>query len=369
MQGVDKPIVIETAKTTTLQEALEQWRSRRVVYVGETHTSLADHQLQLAVLQAMVAQGGDLAVGVEWFQRPFQAVLDRYIAGEIDETQMLRDTEYFGRWGFDYRLYRDILRFARERGIRVLALNASRELTDEIRKSGLAGLPESLRAQQPDSYDFDDAGYAQYLRGVFELHAAQGPKREDPEAFRRFLEVQLTWDESMAQTVADYLSANPSSRVLVLAGRGHTHAAAIPKRVQRRTATVGVSIASYQPGSPFENPDYLVIQQERALPPQGLIGVGLEERDGGVFITSISADSLARQGGLRKGDQIRRIGDVDIGNYMDVKLGMLDRSPGQKLRVRVQREGWFGTVSELDTEVTLSASRPLPGILQLPGAP
>ena len=36
--------------------------------------------LQLEVLRAMAEQPGELALGVEWFQAPFQPVLDRYLA-------------------------------------------------------------------------------------------------------------------------------------------------------------------------------------------------------------------------------------------------------------------------------------------------
>ena len=358
-QSTVTPIVVETVKTTTLEDALENLRAERVVYVGETHTSLSDHQLQLQVLKTMAAQGGELVLGVEWFQRPFQPALDRFIAGEIDEKQLLRDTEYFQRWGFDYRLYRDILRYAREQGVRVLALNASRELTDQIGKHGLDGLPDSVIEQKPDSYDFDDAQYATYLKGVFEQHQSRLPGAEKEGAFRRFLEVQLTWDESMAQTVAEYLQANPSARVLVLAGRGHTHDAAIPRRVTRRTNIVGVSIASYETNSPFEQPDYLVLQEPQRLPAQGLIGVGLEEGEDGVVITSISPGSNAKDAGIEIGDRIIRVGDKAISDYMDVRLTMLDRRPGDKLRLRLRREGWLGSEREIDAEVRLiAAGRP-----------
>jgi len=349
------PIFIETAKTTTLQDAMENLRENRVVYVGETHTSLSDHELQLEVLKAMVAQGGPLAVGVEWFQRPFQKVLDRYVAGEIDEHQMLRETEYFQRWGFDYRLYRDILRFARDNSIPVLALNASRELTDEIRKHGLDALPDAIQAQKPDGYDFDDQQYAEYLKGVFEQHIPRMRGPDDPDAFQRFLQVQLTWDESMAQTAADYLKDNPEARLLVLAGRGHTHNAAIPRRLTRRTDLVGVSIGTYEPNSPFDKPDYMVLQKERRLPPQGLIGVGLAERDEGVVITSISAGSHAKEAGVRVGDRVVMVDDTKIEDYLDIKLSMMNRLPGETLRLKLTRDGWFGGGREVDAKVKLIA--------------
>jgi uncharacterized iron-regulated protein len=351
-------IVIETASTTNLEKVLERAEAKRLVFVGETHTSVSDHELQLRVLKAMHAQGGDLTVGVEWFQRPFQEVLDRYINGDLDEQGMLRESEYFQRWGFDYRLYRDILKYARDNGIRVLALNASREISRAIREKGLEGLPDEQKAELPDSYDLDNAAYAEHLKEVFQLH--QNRDHDDSEAFQRFLEVQLTWDETMASETAEYLASGPGKRILVLAGRGHTHAAAIPARVARRIGEKGLSIASYQPGGSFEQPDFLVLQPEKRLPPAGLIGVSLEEREDGVYITAISEGSFAGKAGVRAGDRILKIADTEIQTYIDVKLAMLDRKPGEKLQVGLSRKGFFGLMSEHEVEVTLTSLRPMP---------
>jgi len=352
------PIVVETANITSVEQVLQRTEAKRLVFVGETHTSLSDHQLQLQVLKVMHEQGGDLAIGVEWFQRPFQPVLDRYIEGDIGESEFLRKSEYFQRWGFDYRLYRDILRYAQEHGIRVLALNASREITQAIREKGLDGLAKEQRGRLPQSYDFDNAKYAEHLRKIFQIH--KGRNQEDPEAFRRFLEVQLTWDETMASGVAEYLAASEDRRVLVFAGKGHTHAAAIPGRVARRNGIKGLSIASYQPGEAFEQPDFLVLQPSQYLPPAGLIGVTLEEKENGVHITSISKGSLAGKAGIKAGDRLLAIGDVPIVSYTDVKLAMLDRLPGDTLAVKVHRSGLFGIETEVEAEVTLIAQRLLP---------
>jgi len=350
------PIVVESANTTSVEKVLERSEARRLVFVGETHTSLSDHQLQLQVLKAMQAQGGELAIGVEWFQRPFQPVLDRYVRGEIDEQTLLRESEYFDRWGFDFRLYRDILRFAREQGIRILALNTSRELSAAIRKQGLDGLSGEDRGRLPEDYDFNNAEYTEQLKAVFELH--QGRDKDDPEAFQRFLEVQLTWDETMAAGVAEYLGAGVENRILVLAGRGHTHEAAIMGRVARRIGLRGLSIASYRPGDVFEQPDFLVLQPSQYLPPSGLIGVGLEERDDQVLIVSISDGSNAGKAGVTVGDRLLEIDGTPIGDYVDVKLAMMDREPGETLSIKLERASFFGLKSQEDVAVTLVPRRP-----------
>ena len=77
--------VFKTQQQQQLSTILQQSTPGQVVYVGETHNRYADHLLQGAVLASFVDQGKPVAIGVEWFQRPFQSVVNRYIAGEISE--------------------------------------------------------------------------------------------------------------------------------------------------------------------------------------------------------------------------------------------------------------------------------------------
>ena len=54
---------------TSLSETLAQ---NRVVFVGEMHDRYDHHLNQLAVLQALHQKNPNIAIGVEWFQQPFQ---------------------------------------------------------------------------------------------------------------------------------------------------------------------------------------------------------------------------------------------------------------------------------------------------------
>lgn len=323
------PIVVEPAKSATLPELMTKLRNERLVYVGETHTAYGDHVLQLDVLRAMAAHEGELAVGVEWFQARFQPVLDDYLAGRISEAEFLRDTEYYERWRFDYRLYRPIVRFARENGIPIIALNADQELTSEIRRVGIDGLSGELRRELPDDYDFSDKTYEELLREIFDLHQSEDAQ------FQRFLEVQLTWDESMAQRVAAYLQQHPAGRILVLAGKGHVSTrAGIPARVTRRTGIRGTTIVTFSPSSTLSNEaDYLVLANDENLPPAGLMGVFLDEREDGVFVKGFGHDSPAQQAGVSEGDLIVSIDGQPIHHFADVKIQTIDKLPGDEIEL------------------------------------
>ncbi|MCB1801076.1 MAG: ChaN family lipoprotein [Gammaproteobacteria bacterium] len=346
-----QPIVVQPAKSATLQELMTKLRSERLVYVGETHTDMADHNVQLAVLRGMASRSEGLAIGVEWIQARFQHVLDDYIAGRIDEAGMLRGTEYYQRWRFDYRLYRPIMRYAREKGIPVIALNASRELTSAISQHGINSLPPDVRKELPDSYDVTDKVYETRLRETFALHGG-----DDDSAFQRFVEVQLTWDESMAQRVAEYLRDHPDGSMLVLAGKGHIGGRnGIPNRVTRRTGLRGATIVRYNPAAGgLDEADHLVLAPNESLPPSGMLRVMLDERDEGVFIDGFSRSSPAESAGMKKGDRLLSINGHAIRHFVDVKVAMIDQRPGNEVAVRVLRDPLLGGERTLEMKIPLA---------------
>ena len=67
-------------------------RTARVVYVGERHTSARHHEIQLRLIRALHDGGLRLAVGMEMFDRSYQAVLDLWSTGGLDEETFLRRT-------------------------------------------------------------------------------------------------------------------------------------------------------------------------------------------------------------------------------------------------------------------------------------
>jgi uncharacterized iron-regulated protein len=174
-----------------------------VVFVGETHDRYGDHLNQLEIVRRLHQLDANPVIGVEYFQQPFQPKVDDYIAGRTTEQEFLRDTGYYKNWGYDYRLYAPIFRFAREQRIPVRALNVPGDLPSAVAKVGIAGLSEQQRAYLPKEMGPADADYSHRLREAFKEH---GPVK--PNAFDHFVEAQLVWDEGMAQSAAAYLNAN-----------------------------------------------------------------------------------------------------------------------------------------------------------------
>ncbi len=225
-----------TQQSTRLnpEEHIQQLAQADVVYLGETHDSVADHEAQLQIIQALHVENPRLAIAFEMFQHPFQSVLDDYISGTIDEATLRQDTEYDIRWGFPWEFYAPMLRFAREQQLPVLALNASSEIVRKVARQGLDSLNDTERQLIPplDEIRTDNENYREYVRAVFSHahHSAHGQMD-----FENFFAAQVVWDETMADNIAQFVTENPDYQVVVIAGQGHViYGYGIPDRVARR---------------------------------------------------------------------------------------------------------------------------------------
>lgn len=217
----------------------------RAICLGEQHDDPYHHNLQVRVLEGLArlerarpARRGELAVGYEMIQRPFQAPLSAYVRGELGEAEFIEQTEYQQRWGSDLALYRPLFEANRAQGLEALALNAPTELTRQIGRQGLESLSPELAAQLPE-LDLADAEHRQFIFGLF------GLTTDDPAAasLENIYRAQVTWDEAMAQTASEWLTADDDRRVLAFAGSAHCHESAIPRRLERRTGIGMLSVA------------------------------------------------------------------------------------------------------------------------------
>ena len=324
---------------------------KRVVFVGEIHDRYDHHLNQFEIIRRLHELDPNMAIGVEYFQQPFQQQVDDYIAGRTSEREFLRDTEYYQRWGFDYRFYAPIFRYAREQHIPVRALNVPTALALAVGKVGIAGLAEKDRASLPREIEPADEAYKSRLREVFEEHP--GVKPGD---FDHFVDAQLVWDEGMAESAAAYLNADSGRRLVVLAGAGHiAYGSGIPKRLVRRThATYAIVLSSGEEIEP-QMADYLLLSNKKELPPAGVLGVNMEEKDGECRIRSLVPGGAGEKAGLRKGDVLVSINAQTVKTIAHVHVALWDKAPGERVRVTVRRHQLFAAPITRDFEVELEA--------------
>ncbi|PLX47585.1 MAG: hypothetical protein C0611_11185, partial [Desulfobacteraceae bacterium] len=215
----------------TIDDIIPQLTVSRIIYVGEAHDQFAHHMNQLKVIKKIHDAGYKLAVGMEMFQKPYQQVVDDYLAGQIDEFSFLKKTEYFSRWRYDYNLYKPIIDYLKQQRIPLVALNIQGDLTRKVAREGMYDLSDKQKKQLPSNMNFSNETYRKDLSQVFVVHN----KQEDLQDFNYFLQAQMLWDEGMAESAHRFLAKHPEHKMVILAGNGHVrHKYGIPDRLYRR---------------------------------------------------------------------------------------------------------------------------------------
>jgi uncharacterized iron-regulated protein len=342
--------VLDLNATTNLEGIIPVLAGKRVVLVGEIHDRYESHLMQLEIIRRLHAVHPRLAIGMEAFQQPFQGVLDDYVDGRLDEEQLLRGTEYYRRWRFDFRNYAPILTYAREHHLPVVALNLPEELTSKVGREGIGGLTAAERTELPDEIDRSDTAYEARLREVFENHRGMGGH-----SFENFIDVQLLWDEGMAERAADYLRAHPDYTMVVLAGEGHlAYGSGIPRRLKRRLDVDSAIVLTEWDGELEPGlADYLLLPQEQSLPPSGKFGALLDEDGGKLRVNQCLPDSPCKLAGLEHGDQIIAVDGQAVEDLADLRVLTWNKRPGDHVTIKVRREHWLLGPQELSYRIEL----------------
>jgi uncharacterized iron-regulated protein len=194
---------------------------------------------------------------MEMVQRPFQGVLDDYAAKRIDAAALQARAGWEDRWGFPYAYYGPTIDAAVAAGGQLLALNAPRELTKKVSHKGLDALSPDEKAQLPE-LDLKDAKHRAWFDALMESMGGTAAHSRKPDAeppsdapheapppmpsADQIYSVQVIWDETMADTAAKWLAANPTGHLVILAGNGHCHDSAIVNRIKRRGIAPVVSV-------------------------------------------------------------------------------------------------------------------------------
>jgi uncharacterized iron-regulated protein len=231
---------LASGEAVTFSELIDRLEAFDVIFVGEVHTHAEHHLIQAQILQSLVTRNPDLVMGVEFFPRDQQGLLDRYLSGEIEEEAFLETIQWSKTWGYPYHLYRPLFLTARQEGVPVLALNAPRDIVRKVAREGLAGLDEEERSRVSREMNLNNQAHRAYVREVFERHA-HGNLKE----FGFFYEAQTVWDETMAETIAEAIRKQ-GKKMIVFLGNGHImDKFGVPDRTQKRIPGSFVTLVPY----------------------------------------------------------------------------------------------------------------------------
>ena len=340
-------IAVEISDLKTFAGVMERVADKKIVYVGENHNQFSHHVMELEIIKDLHRRGKKIAIGMEMFQKPFQKSLDDYIEGRIDERELLKKTQYFKRWGFDYNLYRPILEFARSERMPVVALNMRQEIVDKVFQGGIDSLSEEEKALIPSRMDFSDDAYRERLEKVFQEHQDFGAGN-----FNFFYQAQILWDETMSESIDEFLIAHPGDHMVVLAGNGHlAYRSGIPKRTARRNGYDDAIILN-DVDLEKDIADYVLFPKTIPGVTSPKLMVLLKEKGGKVEIAGFPSGSNSEKAGMKVGDTVLSIDRTPVRDIDDVKIDLLFKKKGEEVKVRILRKGFFGS-QEINFKVAL----------------
>lgn len=326
----------------------------RVLFVGESHTDMDFHRVQLRVLEELRRRGREPVIGLEMYPVTEQAALERWTAKQgPSEEQFVAESHWYRSWGYHWNYYREIFLFARASGSRLYGVNVPRAIIQTARSKGLSALAPSERALLPERVDTESAEQRQLFRAFFDASDSLHGRMSD-EMFEGMFRAQCTWDAAMGWHALQALRRHGGERsiVVVLIGAGHVAYGLGAERQLKLWSSERTASLIPVPVADAEHED--LVSEVRAsyadyvwgLPPTSpplypSLGLSTPEQKAGerYKVIMVSPESPAAAAGIRVGDELVSFDGVRIVDKETSNRLLAEKRWGDALVVNVLRDG------------------------------
>ncbi len=212
---LDKIFNTITNTETSFEEMINDLKQKRIVMIGETHTNQLHHDVQYEIIKGLVEAGKPVVLALEMFTPQQNEALAAWSSGKTDPNTFLEQTDYLTSWGHNYRYYKSIFDYCREKNIPIYGVNVERKYTSKINMSGLSSLTEEEKRILPQ-IDISNLEH-KFLINVM----MGGMDAAMPKQFENLYAAQCLWDAAMGEGAIETAKKHPEATVVVLAGSGH----------------------------------------------------------------------------------------------------------------------------------------------------
>lgn len=209
----DSTIQSPQGQPMTLAQLANALKDADIVLVGEWHGHPGAHLMQTRLFAALYQQNPDMALSMEQFTRDKQHVVNQYLEGEIGEKTLIKDGNAWPNYSSDYR---PLVEFAKMNQLDVIAANAPKSIVRCIGQQGedyLELLPTTERKWVAEQLTLGNDAYHEKFNAS--MHHG------DEEKTQRQFAAQTAWDDTMAESMVDYLALYPGKQIIHVAGRFH----------------------------------------------------------------------------------------------------------------------------------------------------
>jgi uncharacterized iron-regulated protein len=343
-----------TGEVVTPPELAARLDGVRILFLGESHTDMEFHEVQLRVIRELHERGRQVLVALEMYPVTEQAWLDRWRSDRaLTEEGFLGESHWYKNWGYHWNYYRDIFRFARENRIPMFGVNVPRVVVQTMRAKGYDGLAPDQKAMLPPRIDTDSAEHQRLFRAFFGTSDALHGNMPDA-MFQGMYRAQCTWDAAMGWNALQALQKHGGERaiVVVLIGSGHVAYGLGAERQARlwfpgRTASViPVPVADDEHPAPITSVQASYANFVWGLPRSTdplypTLGIATPEtKTGGRYpVIMVAPGSPAAAAGFQLDDQLVSMDGVPITDKETSNRMMSEKRWGDAVVYKVMRDG------------------------------
>lgn len=219
----DGYVDLHSGRMMSIRDMLRGIDERRVIFIGEGHTVMRDHLIQLEIIKHLTNEGKKVSIAMEMFPGTLQPVLNSWINGDIEEG-IFRDA-YLYTWNVPYENYRRIFDYARANGIPLVGINADPIYIKFLKIHGVERLSAKTRKLLRFTSCSEEDSYTKSMQTFWgELN-----HKSD---FTTICNMRRFREAVMAFNLAEYLEKNDHTVVVIL-GAFHAVRTAVPEILKR----------------------------------------------------------------------------------------------------------------------------------------
>ena len=399
---MDKVFDTKQMKDKSFDELIDALKENRIVMIGETHTNQMHHDVQFDIIKGLTEAGKPVVLALEMYNPKQDRKLAKWSKGKTDPNTFLKQTDFLTTWSHNYRYYKAIFDYCREKHIPIYGANIDRKYSSRIGKVGIKGLTKKENKAIPEV----DTLTAEHK--FFFKVAMQGMDATMPKIFNNMYQAQSLWDAAMGEGAIKAAKKHPDATVIVLAGSGHViYNLGIGRIIKDRSDLSFASVVTVDVPEEIEESGMMKIKKEKqkkmtkdmskmtskdtenkesemnAAPKMGnmmggmpamdttpyrivvrsladylwgkkemehekypAFGFSMEDnKEKGYLIKRVLPETIAAENGLKTGDIILSIDDKEFSSYFELKKYMHYKSWEDTISFQINRNSEMKTVA------------------------
>lgn len=372
---LDKIFNTNTNKESAFDEMINDLKQKRIVMIGESHTNQLHHDVQFEVIKGLVESGKPVVLALEMFNPGQNDALALWSSGKTDPDTFLEQTDFLTTWSHNYRYYKPIFDYCREKQIPIYGTNVERKYASKINMGGLSSLTDEDLQILPyiDTANVEH----KFLINVM----MDGMDASMPKQFVNMYAAQCLWDAAMGEGAIEAAKKHPEATIVVLAGSGHVvynlgigriikdksdlpFASVVTVDIPNKTNHSGMDKVSKDPekdkktttisphsmgmmsmdGTPSRTvirsyADYLFGKSEVKQEKYPSFGFSLKDTESSEYlIDKIFPQTVAYENGLQKGDLIQFVDGKSFDNLFELKKYLHFKNWDEEITFKIQRD-------------------------------